>query len=108
MTMTELVGTLEGQGWRFQTREGHVSVRVPTPRPPETDRILVELSRRRDEAVGFLKARADSDRLRDLLGLPEIPVFQLTPPPEASVLTFPAPIKSTRAAPVRRRSRRDP
>ena len=104
MTMTELVGTLEGQGWRFQERGGHVSVHVPAPRPPEADGILLELSRRRVEAIGFLKARADSDRLRDLLGLAEIPVFQLTPPPEAGVLTFPAQIKSTRAASVRRRS----
>ena len=40
----------------------------------------------------------------ETLGLPEIPVFQLTPPPEANVLTFPAPIKSTRPASVRRRS----
>ena len=104
MTMTELIGTLEGHDWRFQARGGQVSVRVPTPRPPETDGILLELSRRRVEAIGFLKARADSDRLRDLFGLPEIPVFQLTPPPEANVLTFPAPIKSTRPASVRRRS----
>lgn len=104
MTMTELVGTLEGQGWRFQAHGGQVSVRVPTPRPPETDGILLELSRRRVEAIGFLKARADSDRLRDLFGLPEIPVFQLTPPPEASVLTFPTPIKIMRPASVRRRS----
>jgi hypothetical protein len=104
MTMTELIGTLEGHGWRFQAREGRVGVRVPAPRPPETDGILLELSRRRAEAISFLKARADADRLRDLLGLPEIPVFQLTPPPQASVLTFPAQIKSTRAAPVRRRS----
>jgi hypothetical protein len=104
MTMTELIGTLEGEGWRFQARAGHVSVRVPTPRPAGADEILLELSRRREEAVSFLKSRADADRLRELFGLPEIPVFQLTPPPEAKVLTFPAPIKSTQPAPVRRRS----
>ena len=104
MTMTELIGTLEGTGWRFEARDGHVAVRVPSPRPSDADEILLELSRRRLEAVGFLKARAEAERLRELLGLPEIPVFQQTPPPEAKVLTFPAPIKSTQPAPVRRRS----
>ena len=104
MTMTELIGTLEGEGWRFQAREGHVSVRVPAPRPPEADEVLLELSRRHTEAVSFLRARADADRMRELFGLPEIPVFGLTPPPEGKVLSFPAQIKSTQPAPVRRTS----
>ena len=104
MTMTELIGTLESEGWRFQAREGHVQVRVPAPRPTRADELLLELSRRRAEAVSFLRARADADRLRELFDLPEIPVFRQTPPPEARVLTFPAPIKSTQAAPARRTS----
>jgi len=104
MTMTELIGGLEEKGWRFEARQGQVSVRVPTPRPPRADEILLELSRRRLEAVGFLKARSDAERLRELLGLPEIPVFQETPPPEAKVLAFPAPIGRTGPAPLRRRS----
>lgn len=103
MTLTELIGDLERSGWRFQARDGHVSVRVPVPRPGDADAVLLELSRRHGEVVGFLRARSDADRLRELLGLPEIPVFQQTPPPEAKLLTFPAPIKSTRPAPVRRR-----
>jgi hypothetical protein len=104
MTMTELIGNLEGTGWRFQARDGQVAVRVPLPRPAQADAVLLELSRRRLEAVGFLKARSEAERLRELLGLPEIPVFQQTPPPEAKVLTFPAPIGKTQPAPVRRRS----
>ncbi len=103
MTMTELIGNLERSGWRFQARDGHVAVRVPAPRPGDADAVLLELSRRHAEAAGFLKSRADAERLRELLGLPEIPVFQQTPPPEAKLLTFPARIKSTRPAPVRRR-----
>jgi hypothetical protein len=104
MTMTELIGTLEGEGWRFEAHEGHVQVNVPAPRPARADELLLEFSRRRAEAVGFLKARVDADRLRELFDLPEIPVFRQTPLPEARVLTFPAPIESARRAPARRTS----
>ncbi len=102
MTMTQLIGDLERSGWRFQARDGHVAVRMPAPKPSDADTILLELSRRNAEAVSFLKARADAERLRELLGLPEIPVFRQTPVPEAKLLSFPGRIKSTRPAPVRR------
>jgi hypothetical protein len=104
MTMTELIGMLESDGWRFQLRDGHVSVRIPSPRPDGADAHFLELSRRREEAIGFLRARADADRLRELFGLPELPVFYQTPLPEGRVLSFPARIKSTQPAPMRRRS----
>lgn len=104
MTMTELIGTLEKTGWRFDERDGHVAARAPAPRPADADAILLQLSRRRAEAAGFLRARAEAERLRELLGLPEIPVFHQTPPPEARVLSFPERVAETRRAPIRKRS----
>ena len=89
MTMTQLIGDLESGGWRFQESHGRVAVGVPSPRPPDADAILAELSRRNAEAAAFLRARADADRLRELLGLPEIPVFGQTPPLEGKLLPFP-------------------
>ena len=104
MTMTQLIGTLEREGWRFQVHGEHVRARMPSPPPPDADSILGALARRRLEAAGFLRARADADRLREVFGLPEIPVFRQTPVPEARVLSFPVRIEEARPAPARRRS----
>ncbi len=104
MTMTELIGSLEENGWRFHIEDGNVSARMPSPPPADAGAVLATLARRRLEAAGFLRARADADRLRELFGLPEIPVFWQTPLPEAHVLSFPVHIDEARPAPARRRS----
>jgi hypothetical protein len=104
MTMTELIGTLERNGWRFHVQDGNVSARMPSPVPADAGSVLATLARRRLEAAGFLRARAEADRLRELFGLPEIPVFRQTPPPEARLLSFPVRIESARPTPVRSRS----
>jgi hypothetical protein len=104
MTMTELIGTLERIGWRFQVQDGNVSARMPSPPPADAGAVLATLARRRLEAASFLRVRADADRLRELFGLPEIPVFHQTPPPEARLLSFPVRIEDVRPTPVRRRS----
>ena len=59
MTMTELIGTLESEGWRFQAREGHVQVRVPAPRPARADELLLELSGRRGSAARAVRPARD-------------------------------------------------
>lgn len=104
MTMTQFIGSLEREGWRFRVEGGNVSARLPTPPPRNTDSVLDTLTRRRQEAAGFLRARADADRLRELFGLTEIPVFHQTPVPEARVLSFPVRIEEDRSAPARHRS----
>jgi hypothetical protein len=104
MTMTELVGTLERNGWRFQVVNGNVSARMPSPPPADTGRVLSELARRRLEVASFLRARVEADRLRTLFGLPELPVFYQTPVPEARLLSFPVQIDDGRPARARRRS----
>lgn len=104
MTMTELIGTLERGGWRFQAQDGNVSARMPSPVPADAGAILATLARRRVEAAGFLRARADADRLRELFGLPGIPVFHQTPPPEARLLSFPVRIEAARPKPAFRHS----
>lgn len=104
MTMTELVGTLERNGWRFQVEGANVSARMPSPPPADAGAVLATLARRRLEAAGFLRARADADRLRELFRLPEIPVFRQTPPPEGRLLSFPVRIEGAREAPIRRLS----
>ncbi len=104
MTMTELIGSLEQNGWRFQVEGGNVSARMPSPLPSDAGSVLATLARRRLEAAGFLRARADADRLRELFGLPEIPVFWQTPPPEARLLSFPVRIDDARPVRAGRRS----
>ncbi len=104
MTMTELIGTLERKGWRFHVQDGNVSARMPSPPPPDAGAVLATLAARRLEAAGFLRARVDADRLRELFRLPEIPVFWQTPPPEGRLLSFPVRIDDARPLPARRSS----
>lgn len=105
MTMTELVGTLERSGWRFEIRGDGIWARVPTPRPPGWEDDVAELSRRSAEAASFLRVRADADRLRELFSLSEIPVFSQTPVPKARVLAFPVHIETPRTPAAARRRR---
>jgi hypothetical protein len=104
MTMTQFIGSLEREGWRFQVEGGNVSARLPSPPPADADSVLETLTRRRSEAASFLRARADADRLREVFRLSEIPVFRQTPVPEARVLSFPVRIEEGRSAPARHRS----
>jgi hypothetical protein len=104
MTVTELIGTLEDNGWRFQVEDGNVSARMPFPPPPDVGEILGTLARRRLEVASFVRVRSDADRLRSLFGLPEIPVFEKTPPPEARLLSFPVRIEDAGPRRVRRRT----
>ena len=55
--MTELIGRLEEQGWRFRLDGDHFTTRLPKPRPVDAADLLLELGRRKLEAAGFLRAR---------------------------------------------------
>jgi hypothetical protein len=103
MTMTEMVGTLERQGWRFRVEDGEVHASPPRPRPANADAVLAEIRRRRTEAAGFLHAREEAYGAMRTFQLRSVPVFGDTPLPEARVVAFPIKLTEVEPAPARRR-----
>ena len=102
MTMTELIGRLERQGWRFHLEGANFTTRPPQPRPADAADLLLELGRRKVEAAGFLRARQEAYGAMQTFHLLEVPIFAATPLPDSRLFAFPMPSARVEAKPVRK------
>jgi hypothetical protein len=83
MTLTQMVGELERDGWRFRLEDAHYHARPPRPRPANAEEVIAELRKRKTEVSGFLHARDEAAGAMRTFHIPYLPVFGTTPPPEA-------------------------
>ena len=66
MTLTQMIGDLERDGWRFRLEDRHYQARQPKPRPANAEEVITELRKRKTEVSGFLHARGGRRRHADL------------------------------------------